>query len=41
MLRASSNVLGFNNYNIIALNKDSDSWFNEYPSISDLINRNN
>lgn len=41
MLRASSNVLGFNNYNIIALNKDSNSWFNEYPNISDLINNNN
>lgn len=40
MLRASSNVLGFNDYNIIAISKDSDNWYKEYPNISDLMNRN-
>ena len=38
MLRASSNVLGFNNYKIYGLKASDGSYFNEYPSISDLTN---
>ena len=36
MLRAASNVMGFNKYNIIALNNDKCSWYNESLSIEDL-----
>ena len=39
MLRASSNVLGFNEYKIIAIKNSDGSWFNEYPSLNDLIAR--
>ena len=39
MLRASSNVLGFNNYKMYGIKADEGTWFNEYPSISDLQNR--
>ena len=39
MLRASSNVLGFNNHKIIGIKASDSSWLNQYPNLSDLINR--
>lgn len=39
MLRASSNVLGFNNYKISGIKGNEGTWINESPSLNDLINR--
>ena len=36
MLRAASNVLGFNNYRLLTLNNTKNKWLNETPSLSDL-----
>lgn len=36
MLRAASNVLGFNNYRLLTLNNKKNKWLNETPSLSDL-----
>ena len=41
MQRASSNVLGFNNYKIYGIKGSEGTWKNESPSISDLISRSN
>lgn len=38
MLRASFNVIGFNNYKIYGLKASDGKWFNESPSLEYLRN---
>ena len=41
MLRASFNVIGFNNYKFYGLDSSKAKWFNEAPSLDYLKNYEN